>query len=94
VIFESVHNYHERAIFRLIREQAPLFPGLAADPGFLADVACVALNRLAPRYVRNNVDMAFYMDDSELANQQAGVKSAVDYAFAFVQSRIALDDSR
>jgi hypothetical protein len=94
VIFESVHNYHEGAIFRQIREQAPLFPGLATKPGLLADVACVALNRMTPRYVRNNVDMAFYMDDSELANQRAGVKSAVDYAFAFVQLRSAQDDSR
>ena len=31
----------------------------------LADVACVALNRLPARYVRHDVDMVFYLTEQE-----------------------------
>lgn len=35
--------------------------GSNVDSDYLSDVACVALNRLPARYIRHEVDMAFYM---------------------------------
>jgi hypothetical protein len=90
MIFSQVHNYHEKAIYRLVAEHAQRYPELAGRPELLADVACVALNRLPPRYIRSDVDMAFYMVDTEFARQQAAEKKAVDYAFEFVRSRSEL----
>ena len=85
--FETVHNYNDEAVFRAISECAPRYPLLAGEPELLADVACVALNRLPPRYVRHDLDTNFYMSDDARAQFEAAVKAAVSYAFDFVQSR-------
>ena len=42
--FEQVHNYYERLIFEEVARRAQTYPVFTAD--MLADVACVALNRL------------------------------------------------
>jgi hypothetical protein len=85
--FDTVHNYNDEAVFRAINEAALQFPLLAGDPELLADVACVALNRLPPRYVRHDLDTNFYMSDDARAQFEADVKGAVSFAFDFVQSR-------
>ena len=38
---------------------------MADNDDLLADVACVALNRLPPRYIRHEVDFAFYLSERE-----------------------------
>jgi hypothetical protein len=86
-LFESVHNFNEEAVFRLVIDTADRYPALSADPGLLADVACVALNRLPPRYVRHDVDTNFYMTEDARTKFEAAVDAVVEYAFGFVQSR-------
>jgi Late competence development protein ComFB len=86
--FISVHNYRERAVFSAVAEAAELFPDFADDPDILADVACVALNRLQPRYIRHQVDYAFYLTDEERQNDERLVTAAVESAFLFVRSRL------
>jgi hypothetical protein len=49
----------------------------------------VALNRLPPRYIRNEVDMNFFMSTQDRAKMDAAVDAAVSFAFRFMQSRIA-----
>jgi hypothetical protein len=88
-MFESVRNYYEDAVFHEVTERAPAFPALADNPELLADVACVALNRITPRYIRNQVDMTFYLEAKERLRNQALVKSAVDAAFRFVDTQLA-----
>jgi hypothetical protein len=88
-MFESVRNYYEDAVFHEVTERASAFPALANNPELLADVACVALNRITPRYIRNQVDMTFYLDGKERLRNQALVKSAVDAAFRFVDTQLA-----
>jgi Late competence development protein ComFB len=85
--FDSIHNYHQDAVFREVMDQSLEYPLFADNDQLLADVACIALNRLPPRYIRNRVDMAFFMDSNEHAKNAAAVKSAVQFAFEFVQSR-------
>lgn len=84
--FASIRNYHERAVFDAIRANAPTYP-FVADPGLLADVACVALNRLMPRYIRHEVDLAFYLTDKERGEMAHAVEESVRFAFEFVQAR-------
>jgi len=50
----------------------------------MADIACVALNRLPPRYIRFEVDMAFFMTPDELVQTNNSVIKAVDEAITFV----------
>lgn len=87
--FELVHNHHERAVFAAVREGAPRYPAVEAKD-LLADVACVALNRLPARYIRHDVDFAFYLSDAERADNAKAVDEAVSFAFEFVQARAAM----
>jgi hypothetical protein len=88
--FESVYNYQERLVFAALNELAEGYAFVANDADLLADVACVALNRLAPRYIRHTVDFAFYLSDQERAQSEQTAYDAVKFAFEFVQARIAM----
>jgi hypothetical protein len=87
--FSTVHNFNEAAIFREITRAAALYPALSDQPELLADVACVALNRMSPRYIRSSVDAIFYMSDDDRSRHAIAVTAAVKFAFEFVQSRTA-----
>ena len=58
--FTPVGNHNEPAVYGAVSRQAAHRPGLRHDPELLADAACVALNRLAPRYIRHEVDFVSY----------------------------------
>jgi hypothetical protein len=85
--FESVHNYYEQAVFREVMDCVGSYPQFSGDAEGLADVACLALNRLPSRYIRNAVDMNFFLDNEERAKIAAAVAAAVEFAFRFMQSR-------
>ena len=88
--FTTVRNHNERAVFDTVRQLAPQYPGLVHDAELLADVACVALNRLAPRYIRHEVDFVFYLSERERGDSERQLLDAVEYAFGFVQARTAM----
>jgi len=90
---DSVHNYYEHMVLeQLLRasERAK------TDPDFLADVTCVALNRLPPRYVRHDVDMTFFlspMEMEEMDNKVAlAVNAAIDYVLASEEAKAVEQD--
>jgi hypothetical protein len=83
--FEQVHNYYERLIFEAVARQAHSHPDLTTE--MLADVACVALNRLPARYVRHDVDMMFYLTEHERHAIELSLSDALAFAFTFVQQR-------
>jgi hypothetical protein len=87
--FSTVHNHHERSVYDLVREMTPQY-GHLADQELLADIACVALNRLPPRYIRHDVDFAFYLTERERAENERAITEAVTFAFEFVQARVAM----
>ncbi|MCU0774542.1 MAG: late competence development ComFB family protein [Ideonella sp.] len=87
--YDSIHNHHERAVFEGVSAAAEQFPHLRTQ-GLLADIACVALNRLPPRYIRHEVDFAFFLSEKERHETQAAVDEAVQYAVQFVQARAAM----
>jgi hypothetical protein len=86
--FQSLRNYYERQIVEAVLEHAPNYPLLSEDQ--LPDVACVALNRLPPRYIRHEVDLAFYLTEKERIENERLVEESVRYAFEFVQARYAM----
>jgi hypothetical protein len=88
--FSSVRNHNERAVYSAVREHADRYPGIGHDAELLADVACVALNRLPSRYIRHEVDFVFYLSDRERWESERQLLDAVDYAFGFVQARTAM----
>jgi hypothetical protein len=85
--FEQVHNYYERLVFEDVARLSREHPDFNAD--MLADVACVALNRLPARYVRHDVDMMFYLTEHERHAIEQSIRENLSYAFNFVAERAA-----
>lgn len=81
--FDHFHNYYERLVIDAIMRSDE---NGAADEDFRADVACVALNHLPPRYVRHDVDMSFFLSPQEYAEIDKKISKAVKKALAHVRS--------
>ena len=81
---DTIHNYYEQMV---IDQALRSDERCNKDSGFLADVACVALNRLPPRYVRHDVDMSFFLTPNEIDDMIERVVHAVNAAAAYVTSR-------
>lgn len=81
---DSIHNYYEKLVLEEIFNKNERSH---TDGDFMADVACVALNRLPPRYIRYNVDMTFFMSIQELEEIHNKVRSAVSQALDYVIKR-------
>ena len=86
----SIHNNHEKAVYACVHEMAEHFPHIQENADMLADIACVALNRLPPRYIRHDVDFAFFQTDRERTESERSISEAVEFAFGFVQARSAM----
>jgi len=78
----QIANYYEKLVVDELnaRDEAA---GKPEDE--LADIACVALNRLPARYYRFSVDMAFYLSVQEQHQMELAVRDAVTHAFKFVR---------
>lgn len=83
---ETVHNYYERKVFQEISEY---YHDLGLDTSQLADMACIALNRISPKYIRYDIDMSFYMSATEYHEHKNRVKKAVKRAYKKIKK---LDD--
>ncbi len=88
--FTQLFNHHEREVFAAVMDAAPDYPDIAISNDLLADVACVALNRLPPRYIRHTVDFSFYLTEQERLQIDTAIVDAVAYAFSFVSARTAM----
>lgn len=87
--FESqITNYYERLVVEELNAREVL---RELDEGMLADIACVALNRLPVRYYRHPVDMAFYLGVAEQRDMAVMVSESVDYAIELVQQHKTRD---
>jgi len=74
--FDSIHNYYETLVVReLIQTFVEDIRNI--DEDYLQDIACVALNMLPARYVRHDVDMAFFLSTQERLEMDDAVKEAV-----------------
>lgn len=80
---DSIHNYYEGLVFASLREKLGTRFG---NNDYTADIACVALNHLPPRYIRHDVDMAFYLSPNERQEMLEKVNTAVETAIEFVDS--------
>jgi hypothetical protein len=81
---DSFHNYYEGAVLEYLVDVARRDPALTEDN--LADVACIALNHLPPRYVRFDVDMSFYLTTQEREEINLRTREAVGAAIETVKS--------
>jgi hypothetical protein len=82
---DFIHNFYERRVIEEVYKQSERVRN--GDRNFLADVACVALNRLPPRYIRHDVDMTFFTSPQEMIEIEMKVNQAVQQAIDYVNSR-------
>ena len=82
---ESVnfHNYYEKLVLEHILEAT----GSSVIDSYIEDIACLALNQLPPRYVRHDIDMAFYLSSDE----RQTIERHIDIAVAKAIRHIALN---
>lgn len=85
--FATVYNTRESAVFEAVAAHAPRYPGVADDPDLLADVACVALNRMPAQYICHSTDLAFSSTERERQATRRHIDESVDFAFGFVQAQ-------
>ena len=81
-ISDDIHNYYEKLVthyFALGKFDEKF------DDDFLADLTCVVLNQLPTRYIRHEVDMAFYLPASERFEMEEKVKKAISKALEFMK---------
>lgn len=79
---EQMHNYYERLVLDAVNARR-----LELDDDSLVDIACIALNELPARYIRHEVDMAYFTDPAEIAAMHGRVARAVDLAVGRVLSK-------
>lgn len=79
----QIHNYYEHLVFDYIdRHIAPNTEGKPDD--YFLDIACIALNNLPNRYVRYEVDMAFFLNQEDRNDMHTAVSKSIKDAKAFI----------
>ena len=83
-ISDDIHNYYEKLV---IQHFTTLKFEEKYDTNFISDLICIVLNQLPTRYIRHEVDMAFYLPASERFEMEMNVKIAVNKALEFMLSK-------
>lgn len=81
---DDIHNYYEKLVIDYINlnELDDKF-----SQEFLSDLCCIVLNQLPSKYIRHEVDMAFYMPAAERYEMEMNVREAIERALEFMSSR-------
>lgn len=79
----DIRNYYEP----LVAEEILRLQLADASDDYRADIMCLALNQLPAKYIRHEVDMAFYLPQSERLDMQMRAREAVERAVRFLDSR-------
>jgi competence protein ComFB len=85
----NITNYYEKLVYDRIYKKLK-GSRLTRDEDYVADVACVALNKLPARYVRHMVDTRFFETEEEQHAADLAVERAVVAALAFINEREGL----
>ena len=80
---DDIHNYYEKLVINYINANKI---DTKFSPEFLSDLCCIVLNQLPSKYIRHEVDMAFYLPQSERYEMEMNVKEAIDRALEFMTS--------
>lgn len=85
----DIHNYYEKLVIDYITAKG--LDDQYTDE-FLADMCCIVLNQLPSKYIRHEVDMAFYLPQAERFEMEMNVREAIERALEFMSSRDNRDD--
>ena len=80
---DDIHNYYEKLVFQHF--SVGKFEE-TYNSDFIADLLCIVLNQLPPRYIRHEVDMTFYLPASERFEMENNVTIAINKAISFMKN--------
>jgi len=80
----DIHNYYEHLIVEHL--ECNNYSN-SYDKEFLADLCCLALTKLPARYIRHDIDMAFFLDADERNKMTKEVTVAIDTAKNYLLKR-------
>ena len=78
---DDIHNYYEHLVLEHLTE---LGLDKTKSQDYVADLCCLSLNQVPPRYIRYEVDMAFYLPQSERLQMKMKVEEAVGKAIHYL----------
>jgi hypothetical protein len=78
---DDIHNYYEHLVLNRIET---LGLNKSKENNYLADLCCLALNQIPPRYIRFEVDMSFYLPQNERQQMEMNAVNAVSQAMSFL----------
>lgn len=81
---DDIHNYYEKLLLDHLVE---LQIDEQYDAEFIADLCCIVLNQLPAKYLRYEVDMAFYLPQTERFEMVMKVREAVTRAKTFLDGQ-------
>ncbi|MEQ3514971.1 late competence development ComFB family protein [Pseudoalteromonas sp. BZB3] len=83
-LHDDVHNYYEKIMLDRIfaRNLQDKY-----NDDVMADFCCTVLNQLPARYIRYDVDMAFYLPQHERIQMEQKVDIAINVAMTQVAKR-------
>lgn len=81
---DDIHNYYEHVVVDHIEAL-----GLQErfDSEFIADLCCLVLNQLPAKYIRYEVDMAFFLSKDQRLEMDKQVQEAVAKGVDFLVQR-------
>ncbi|EKE74888.1 late competence development ComFB family protein [Gallaecimonas xiamenensis] len=78
---DEIHNLVERLLLDELNQSPPDLPSEE-----WADLCCLVLNKVQPRYVRHDVDALYYMGDGDWDNLRRQIKAAIKESLDFLTS--------
>ena len=90
--FADIHNYFEPLVYEYVTDTLAKENTLTNEE-LLEDIACLALNMLPARYVRHDVDMAFFLTSREREYIRESVINAVEEAYTRICQREELSSA-
>lgn len=80
----DIHNYYEHLVVDHITAQQLT---QTKDNDFIADLCCLALSQLPARYIRHDIDMAFFLSSEQRHAMAQEVKMAIDKSLNYLESK-------
>jgi hypothetical protein len=89
--FSSIHNYYEHLVTNYLHSKViPTYDDKTDD--YFLDIACYALSKLPARYMRHEIDMAFYLDSNERSRMDTEVEQAIKEAINYIDENFNRDN--
>lgn len=89
LLHADIHNYYERIALEEITKRKL---NQKYNEDIMADLCCTILNQLPSRYIRHDIDMAFYLTTEEYEQMQQRLNDAIDYALEQISKKKELNE--